>query len=495
VNIRRVLVANRGEIAIRVLRGLRELGIVGVAVHTDVDRGALHVEHAAEAVAIGEPLAYLDIPRIVQAARDAKCDAVHPGYGFLSENAAFAEAVQKAGLIFIGPDPATISSMGDKVRARELAAKADVPLVPGTGKGLADDVLAREADRLGYPVLVKAAAGGGGKGMRVVRAPADLENALSGARHEAQKAFGDASVFLEKYIENPRHVEIQILADHHGHVIHCLERECSIQRRHQKVVEECPSPVLTPELRERMGSSAVALAKATGYKNAGTVEFILAPDGRYYFLEGNTRLQVEHPVTELVTGLDLVAWQVKIAAGERLTVRQEDVVARGHAIEVRLCAEDPAQNYMPQSGRILAYAEPEGPGIRIDSGVTQGSEITPNYDPMIAKLIVHAPDRESARRRLRRALEDLRILGVRTNQSLLAWIAAHPEFAEGKTDTAFLVRNPPPAEHADAEALARVAAIAAALVASAPASTGGGPATGPAVASGPFSRLGGVWLG
>ena len=503
MKLKRVLVANRGEIAVRLLRGLAECGVTGVAVYTDADRHALHVEVATEAVGLGEPMAYLDVARLVEAAKASRCDAVHPGYGFLSERPAFARAVQEAGLIFIGPDPATIEAMGDKVRARELAEKAGVPLVPGTGKGLSDAELASAAARLGYPVLVKAAAGGGGKGMRIVREPGELENALAGARHEAGKAFGDSTVFLEKYIERPRHVEIQILADHHGHVIHCLERECSIQRRHQKILEESPSPALTPGLRKEMGDSAVALAKATGYKNAGTVEFILGPDGRYYFLEVNTRLQVEHPVTEVVTGLDLVHWQLKIASGEKLTVRQEDVVPRGHGIEVRLYAEDPAAGYMPSSGKILAYSEPEGPGVRVDSGVTAGSEVTPNYDPMLAKLIVHAPDREAARRRLVRALGEYRVLGVRTNLSLLAWIAEHPEFASGATDTGFLVRNPPPKAPANVDELGQVAAIAAALaamgagVASAAgtASTSPGSTGGPTVLPTPFSRLGGVWLG
>jgi acetyl-CoA carboxylase biotin carboxylase subunit len=490
---RKVLVANRGEIAVRVLRSLKELSIPAVAVYTDVDAGAVHRRFAPEAVAIGAPRAYLDIERLIDAARQMGCDAVHPGYGFLSENAPFAEACRKANLTFIGPTPETISQMGDKTRAREIAARAGVPLVPGTDKGLSDEQLAKEAQALGFPVLIKAAAGGGGKGMRIVREPVELKDALAGARHEAQRFFNDGSVFLERYIERPRHIEIQLLADHHGHVVHCLERECSIQRRHQKIIEECPSPILTPVLRAEMGAAAVALAKETGYRNAGTVEFLLDDKGRFYFLEVNTRLQVEHPVTEQVTGLDLVAWQLAIASGEKLTIQQADIQPRGHAIEVRVYAEDPAKGYMPSPGTILSYTEPTGPGVRVDSGVRAGSVVSAEYDPMLSKLIAYAPDRDAARRRLLRAIGEYQVLGVKTNLSLLAWIAAHPEYAKGETDTGFLVRNPPPQPAPDA-ALARIAAIAAALAEETPITSGSGTADRRTPA-GPFATLGARWLG
>jgi 3-methylcrotonyl-CoA carboxylase alpha subunit len=440
----KVLVANRGEIAVRVMRACRELGIATVAVYSDADRFALHARVADEAVHIGPAPAresYLYIPAIIAAARETGAQAIHPGYGFLSENAEFAEACAAAGITFIGPPPAAIRLMGSKTAAKATAMRSDVPTVPGyQGEDQSLAAMTREAKRIGYPVMIKAAAGGGGKGMRVVARAADFGDALAAAQREALGAFGDATVFLEKALVRPRHVEFQILADQYGNCIHMGERECSIQRRHQKVIEESPSVALTPELRAEMGAAAVRAALAAGYVNAGTVEFLLDQEGRYYFLEMNTRLQVEHPVTEQVTGRDLVRLQLAVAAGERLPLRQEDIAPRGHAIEVRLYAEDP-ETYLPATGTLLVYDPPAGPGIRVDGGVAQGDEVTMHYDPLLAKLIVTADDRDLAIARLRAALDDFGILGVTTNLLLLRNIAADERFHRGETYTDFLTTN------------------------------------------------------
>jgi 3-methylcrotonyl-CoA carboxylase alpha subunit len=444
--VRKILVANRGEIAARIFRSCRALGIGTVAVYSEADRGALHVRAADEAYLIGPAPAaasYLSIERILAAARQAGADAIHPGYGFLSERAAFAEAVAAAGLLFIGPSPDAIARMGDKVAARGLAQEANVPVVPGyDGADQSAARLASEAARVGFPLLVKASAGGGGRGMRVVQAPAELPAALESARREAGAAFGDERVFLERLIAGPRHVEIQVFADRQGGVIHLGERECSIQRRHQKIVEEAPSPALAPALRAEMGAAAVRVARAVDYLGAGTVEFILGEDGSFYFLEMNTRLQVEHPVTEALTGLDLVAMQIAVATGESLPLRQEDVQARGHAIEVRLYAEDP-QRYLPSAGQILALDFPpaDAPSLRIDAGYAAGDTVGTHYDPLLAKIVVHGADRATAILRLREALAATSLTGVTTNLPLLRAIAASAGFAAADTTTDFLERH------------------------------------------------------
>jgi 3-methylcrotonyl-CoA carboxylase alpha subunit len=434
----KLLISNRGEIAVRIIRACRELGIASVAVYSEADEGAMHRRLADKAYPIGPAPAaesYLNIERIVEAVEASGAEAVHPGYGFLAESAPFARAVEAAGTVWVGPPPEAMEAMGFKVRAKELARRAGVPTVPGyDGEDESNERLAEEAERIGYPVLVKASAGGGGRGMRAVSDPREFEEAVSGARREAEAAFGDGSVFLEKLIEDPRHVEVQVIGDEHDNVLHLFERECSIQRRHQKVVEEAPSPALSPELRDEMCSAAVRLAREAGYRNAGTVEFLLS-DEEYYFLEMNARLQVEHPVTELVTGLDLVNLQLAVAAGERLPLSQEDVTLRGSAIEVRLYAEDDG---LPAGGRLLTFAPAEGPGIRNDVGVETGDEVSLHYDPMLAKLIVTAPQRDAAVRRLRRALGDYTVLGVPTNLPLLRRIADHPAFAAGDTTVSFL---------------------------------------------------------
>jgi 3-methylcrotonyl-CoA carboxylase alpha subunit len=439
VSLSKLLVANRGEIAVRIIRACRELGIESVAVYSEADEGAMHRRLADEAHFIGPAPAtesYLNIERIVEAIEASGAQAVHPGYGFLAESAPFARAVEGAGAVWVGPPPEAMDLMGFKVRAKELARRADVPTVPGyDGEEQGEERLAEEAGKVGFPVLVKASAGGGGRGMRAVARPEDFLEAVRGARREAQAAFGDGSVFLEKLIEDPRHVEVQVIGDGEGNVLHLYERECSIQRRHQKVVEEAPSPALNLELREAMCSAAVRLAREAGYRNAGTVEFLL--DGEdFFFLEMNARLQVEHPVTELVTGLDLVHLQLAVAAGEPLPLSQEEVSLRGSAIEARLYAED--ENGLPAGGRLLALAPPEGPGVRNDAGFETGDEISLHYDPMLAKLVVYAPDRASAVRRLRRALRDYAVLGPPTNLPLLRRVADHPAFAAGETTVRFL---------------------------------------------------------
>jgi acetyl-CoA/propionyl-CoA carboxylase biotin carboxyl carrier protein len=435
--ISKVLVANRGEIAVRIFRTLRELDIATVAVYSDADRDALHVRRADEAYAVGPgPAAqsYLVQERLVETALRAGADAVHPGYGFLAENATFAAAVEAAGLIWIGPPPSAIELMGSKTGARQAMRQAGVPIVPGTTDPVADAAQVAEIAReIGYPVLIKAAAGGGGKGMKVVRSDDEAERAFESAQREGEAYFADASVYVERYLENPRHVEVQVLADGHGTVVHLGERDCTIQRRHQKLVEETPSPAVDDELRERMGRIAVDAARAAGYRSAGTIEGLLAPTGEYFFLEMNTRIQVEHTVTEAVTGLDLVREQVHIAAGEPISFRQEDVRFSGHAIECRINAEDPSNGFLPSPGRITSYREPGGIGVRVDSGVEIGSEIAGVYDPLVAKLIVHDVDRESARRRMLRALDEYQIGGVTTLLGFHRALLRHPCFGDGAT--------------------------------------------------------------
>jgi acetyl-CoA carboxylase biotin carboxylase subunit len=442
---KRILIANRGEIAVRVIRACKELGIESVAVYSDADARALHVALASHAVRIGPASAaesYLSIDAIIAAAKSAGADAVHPGYGFLSENQDFAAACAANGLTFIGPPADVIATMGSKVAARELARKAGAPVVPGdTPREQSDSAIAAAARRVGFPVLLKPSEGGGGIGMKAVHSEADLLTAIPQARREALAAFGDGTLYIERLIESPRHVEFQILADAQGHVVHLFERECSIQRRHQKVIEETPSPALTPALRQRMGEAAVAVARAAGYRNAGTIEFLLEGKGdtaSFYFLEMNTRLQVEHPITEQVVGVDLAAAQIRIAAGEPLPWTQKELSQRGHAIELRVYAEDPLRGYLPQAGSLLLYREPVMPGIRVDSGFIEGDEVSVHYDPLIAKLIAYGETRDAARRRAISALEGFPILGIRTNTPLLLELLNHPRFVAGAVDTQFL---------------------------------------------------------
>ncbi len=446
--LRRVLVANRGEIAVRVIRACRELGIESVAIHSEADAGAPHTVLADRAECVGPPPAaqsYLDIRRVIDAARAAGADAVHPGYGFLSENPAFADACQRSGLVFIGPPAPVIERMGSKIAARQVAGAAGVPVVPGlTPADQREEGIAGAARAIGLPVLLKASAGGGGKGMRVVRLEAELAEAIGAARREAAAAFGDGTLYVERLVERPRHVEVQVFADTHGGIVHLFERECSAQRRHQKVVEESPAPGLPPALRARMGEAAVAVAREAGYVNAGTIEFLvegLGEDARFYFLEMNTRLQVEHPVTEAVTGLDLVHLQLQVAAGAPLSFRQEQVTQRGHAIQCRIYAEDPDAGFLPQAGRLLLYREPDGPGVRVDAGVVEGSEVTVHYDPLLAKLIVDAPTRAAALARAITALRQYPVLGIRTNIPFLVRLLGHPAMQAGQIDTGFIERE------------------------------------------------------
>lgn len=436
----KVLIANRGEIALRVMRSARKLGLGVVAVYSDADRDAMHVRQADQAVRIGEALpaqSYLNIPAIMAAAKASGADAVHPGYGFLAENEAFAQACKDAGLVFIGPSPQAIESMGNKAGAKEIMKKAGVPCVPGyQGADQGDEIMLTEARKIGFPVMIKAVAGGGGRGMRLVTDAAAFPDALRSARSEAKAAFGDPTVILERAIQNPRHIEIQVFGDSHGNAIHLGERDCSVQRRHQKLIEEAPSPAVTPELRARMGEVAVAAVKALRYEGAGTLEFLLDPSGEFYFMEMNTRLQVEHPVTEAVTGLDLVELQLRVARGEPLPLKQQDIRFAGHAIEVRLCSEDAAQDFMPQSGRMAHWEVPDG--IRVEHALQSGTEIPPFYDSMIAKVISHGATREEARGRLIVGLEQLVALGVTTNQAFLMSCLRHPGFARGEATTAFI---------------------------------------------------------
>lgn len=440
--IKKILVANRGEIALRVMRTAREMGIQTVAVYSEADRTALHVRFADEAVCIGPPPSsesYLRMEKIIAAAQQTGADAIHPGYGFLSENEDFAKLVEDAGLIFIGPSAKAIELMGSKLAAKAAVAKFNVPLVPGTSEPISDVNAAKAvASTIGYPVLIKASAGGGGKGMRIVHEARDFEEQMERAISEATSAFGDGSVFIEKYVTQPRHIEFQIFGDKHGNVVHLFERECSIQRRHQKVVEEAPSSVLTPEKRKAMGEAAINVAKACGYYGAGTVEFILDEKMNFYFLEMNTRLQVEHPVTEQITGLDLVKLQIRIAEGEKIPFPQQDLRINGHAIEIRVYAEDPANNFLPDIGTLKTYKRPQGLGIRVDDGFEQGMEIPFYYDPMIAKMICHAETREAAIEKMIRAIDEYDITGLETTLGFCRFVMLHDAFRSGNFDTRFV---------------------------------------------------------
>jgi len=467
---KKILIANRGEIALRVIRACREMGIASVAVYSDADARAPHVREADEAINIGAPPSsesYLKGERIIEAAKRVGAGAIHPGYGFLSEREWFARAVVDAGLVFIGPPADAIAAIGSKTAARQLVTKANVPIVPGTTDPLNDANEAKAiAEKYGYPVLLKAAAGGGGKGMRVVRAPAEMQASLDTARREAKNAFGDDAVYVEKYIEGPRHVEIQVIGDQHGTMLSLNERECSVQRRHQKMIEEAPSVAVSPGLRREMGATAVRAAKAAGYVNAGTCEFLLDKDGAFYFLEMNTRLQVEHPVTELVTGIDLVQWQIRVAAGDKLPFKQEEIVPKGWAIECRITSEDPSNSFLPSTGRISYLHLPSGPGIRWDGGIEVGSEVGLFYDPMLAKLIVHAPTREAAVSRMHRALLELTVEGVESSRDFHLRVMEDAEFQAGAIDIQWLERRLDSLLHvAPPEETTRKAALVAALIA------------------------------
>jgi acetyl-CoA carboxylase, biotin carboxylase subunit len=479
----KVLIANRGEIAVRVIRACREMGISTVAVFSDVDRAALHVSMADEAYLIGPapaPESYLNIQKILDVAHRSGAQAIHPGYGFLSENANFARACGDAGVKFIGPSASAMELMGSKTRARQAMQAASVPFVPGSSRGLSLQEAEALAAEIRFPVMIKAAAGGGGKGMRLVRSAAEFKNSFEAAQSEALRSFGDSEVYLEKYIENPRHIEIQVLADEHGNTVFLGERECSVQRRHQKVIEEAPSAIVDEEMRQKMGAVAVQAARSAGYTNAGTIEFLVDQKRNFYFLEMNTRLQVEHPVTEFVTGLDLVHLQLKIAAGEKLPFRQQDVTLRGHAIECRIYAEDPENNFFPSPGKITSLIRPSGPGIREDSGVYEGWTVPLDYDPMLSKLIAFAPDRAAAIARMRRALDEYFVGGIKSNLPLFRCILDHPDFVSAKIDTGFLDRllstesqvSKAPTQSNDG--FSDIAAISAALFAAsaAPASNG-----------------------
>lgn len=442
---KKILIANRGEIAIRIMRACRELGIQTVAVYSAADAHAQHVQFADEAILLGDAApkeSYLNVDKLIRAALDSKADAIHPGYGFLSENASFAAAVDSAHLTFIGPSADSIRAMGDKAESKILMKKAGVPTVPGFEGLETFDEFKNAASEIGYPVLVKAAAGGGGKGMRVVNSEAGLLEAIETARREALNSFGDERLLIEKYLAEAHHIEIQVFGDKHGNLIHLFERECSVQRRHQKIIEESPSPLLTPELRAKMGEAAVNAAKAVNYFNAGTVEFIFDPKtSQYYFLEMNTRLQVEHPVTEAVTGLDLVHWQIRIAAGETFPFAQTDIHQHGHAIECRVYAEDPSTGFLPSTGKLLQFIEPRGPGIRVDSGFATGDEVTHFYDPLLAKLIVHAENREIAIQRMQTALRDFIVHGAVTNIDFMQAVLETDDFKQGKISTRWVEQN------------------------------------------------------
>ncbi|MBC6612913.1 acetyl-CoA carboxylase biotin carboxylase subunit [Hymenobacter sp. BT507] len=469
--IKKLLVANRGEIALRVLRSAKEMGLQTVAIYSEADRHALHVRYADEAVCVGPPTSaesYLRGDKILAVCRELGVDAIHPGYGFLSENAGFARIVREAGLIFVGPSPEAMEMMGDKLSAKQAAKAYNIPLVPGTEEAITDVAAARQiATEVGYPILIKASAGGGGKGMRVVSADAEFAEQMQLAVSEATSAFGDGAVFIEKYIGAPRHIEIQVLGDEHGNIVHLFERECSIQRRHQKVIEEAPSSVLTPELRAAMGRTAVEVARACQYTGAGTVEFLLDEQHNFYFLEMNTRLQVEHPVTELITGLDLVKEQIKVARGEKLSFGQDDLRITGHALELRVYAEDPQNNFLPDIGTLTTYVRPQGPGVRVDDGFEQGMDIPIYYDPMIAKLITYGHNRQEAIERMLRAIAEYQITGIATTLKFGTYVLQHPAFVSGHFDTNFI------RDHFPADALtpptpdedtAKVAAVLAAML-------------------------------
>ncbi len=440
--IHKILVANRGEIALRVMRTAKEMGIKTVAVYSTADRNARHVRYADEAVCIGEPpsaQSYLQMDRIIAVAKDRGADAIHPGYGFLSENATFSRKCEEAGIIFIGPSPASIEVMGSKIGAKNAAANYNIPLVPGTKEAIKDINEAKTiAKGIGYPVLIKASAGGGGKGMRVVYSEEEIEEQMQRAVSEAISAFGDGSVFIEKYVLSPRHIEIQVMADKHGNVVYLFERECSVQRRHQKLVEEAPSAVVSPTMRAAMGKCAVDVAKACNYHGAGTVEFIVDHELNFYFLEMNTRLQVEHPVTELITGLDLVKLQILVAEGQELPIRQEDLHIQGHAVEIRVCAEDPMNNFLPEVGKLATYKIPQGIGVRVDDGFEQGMEIPIYYDSMIAKLVTYGKDRNEAIARMIRAIDEYQITGIPTTLPFCKFVMQHEKFVSGDFDTKFI---------------------------------------------------------
>jgi acetyl-CoA carboxylase biotin carboxylase subunit len=467
MKLKKVLVANRGEIAVRVIRGLRELGIPSVAVFSEADRSALHVQMADQALCIGPPApaeSYLNMDAIVAAARKSRAVAVHPGYGFLSENSTFARRCEEEGLIFVGPTSAALALVGDKVASRATMSKAGIPIIPGmSNKGTDPGRFATEAKKIGYPVLIKASAGGGGKGMMVIHSPKELKAAVEASMRVAGGAFGDKSVYLEKYLPAPRHVEFQVLADTRGNVVHLFERECSIQRRHQKIVEETPSVALDDRLRTRMGEAAVAAIKAAGYTNAGTVEFLLDDQGHFYFLEVNARLQVEHPITEMTAGVDLIHQQIAIAAGKKLAFGQKDIRRRGHAIECRIYAENPANDFMPSSGKVLFLKEPSGPGVRHDCGIYSGCEVPVHYDPILSKVIVWAENREAARKRMLSALSEMVIMGIHTTVPFLQDVVAHGEFAAGNTHTDFIDKFMTPWKQGADEKLLEVLLTAAAI--------------------------------
>ena len=442
---KKILIANRGEIAIRIIRACRELGIKTVAVYSDADRRSLHVAMADEAYHIGPPApgeSYLVIEKIIDVARHSGAEAVHPGYGFLSEKEAFAEACEREGIIFIGPSSESIRLMGDKITARKIAQKAKVPLVPGSDGAVTDVEAKGVAKRIGFPVMIKASAGGGGKGMRLVRKQEEFESALRMARSEAHSAFGDDSVYIEKFVEQPRHVEIQVIGDSYGNILHLFERECSVQRRHQKVIEEAPSPAISPKTRKKMGEVAIRIAKAVSYRGAGTIEFIMDQKENFYFLEMNTRVQVEHPVTEMITGFDIVKWMIRIAAGEKLPFKQKDISMKGHALECRVYAEDPKTKFLPSPGKLEYVKAPSGPGIRDDSAIYSGYEVTPFYDPMLSKLVVWADTRREAINKMRNALREYVVLGVKTNIGFLSRVMENDEFIQGRIDTGFIDRHP-----------------------------------------------------
>jgi acetyl-CoA carboxylase biotin carboxylase subunit len=440
--LKKVLVANRGEIAVRIIKACQELGIKTVAIYSDVDKKAPHVQLADETISLGDPTplqSYLNIPKIIKLAHEVGAEAIHPGYGFLAENPDFANSCNDIGIKFIGPSFKVISLMGDKIEAKKIMEKAGVPVIPGY-HGVKQDnkSLIEEGKKIGFPLLVKAAAGGGGKGMRIVHSADKLNEAIDSSKRESKSAFGDDTVFLEKYLDKPRHIEFQILADEHGNIIHLFERECSIQRRHQKIIEETPSPVINPKLRKKMGESAVSAAKAVGYTNAGTVEFMIDKNLNFYFMEMNTRLQVEHPITEMTTGVDLAKWQLKIASGEKLKIKQEDLIQRGHAIECRIYAEDPNKGFLPSIGTLERVEAPTGPNIRDDSGIYTGMKITPYYDPMLAKIITYAETREENINKMIWALSHYAIMGVTTNISFLKKVLEHEEFKKGNITTHFI---------------------------------------------------------